>query len=102
MGALLTAGSLLWGPALADDMQVSAGHDLAVQWCSSCHVVAADQARPGTDGVPSFVAIADDPATTEAGLRAFLGTPHSSMPDISLSRQETSDLIAYLMSLKGQ
>lgn len=98
---LLALGLLSSASALADEMQVSAGRALALQWCSSCHVVAKDQPQPATDGVPSFFAIANDPATTEEGLRTFLGTPHASMPNISLSRDEVSSLIAYLMSLKG-
>lgn len=99
--ALLALLLLFSRPAGADDMQVMAGRSLALQWCSSCHLVAKDQPQPATDGVPSFFAIADDPATTADGLRAFLGMPHVSMPDISLSRQETTELIAYLMSLRG-
>jgi len=101
MAALLSAGFLLAKPCAADEMQVSAGHGLARQWCSSCHVIEKDQAQPATDSVPSFFAIANDSTTTEDGLRTFLGTPHASMPNISLSREEVTNLIAYLMSLKG-
>lgn len=99
---LLAGGVLLPGLAVADSMDVSAGRNLALQWCSNCHVVAKGQAQAATDSAPSFFAVANDPSTTEAGLRAFLGTPHPTMPNIALSRDETTDLIDYILSLKGQ
>jgi hypothetical protein len=33
-------------------------------------------------------------------LTVFLRTPHDRMPDLSLTREETDDLIAYILSLK--
>jgi mono/diheme cytochrome c family protein len=46
--------------------------------------------------------VADDPAATEAALRAFLRTPHAAMPDLRLTSDQTDDVIAYILSLKGR
>jgi hypothetical protein len=35
-------------------------------------------------------------------LRAFLQTPHLTMPNLILSAKETDDIIAYLLALKGE
>jgi hypothetical protein len=39
-------------------------------------------------------------STTEAGLAAFLSTPHGKMPDYSLSRNEIRNVSAYILSLR--
>jgi hypothetical protein len=52
--------------------------------------------------VPSFQAVADDPAATEAALRAFLATPHATMPDLRLTHDRTDDVVAYVLGLKGR
>jgi mono/diheme cytochrome c family protein len=79
----------------------TAGADLAREVCARCHVVAADQMiDPGIG--PSLLEVADHPATTEFSLRAFLRTPHATMPNLMLTPEETDDMIAYLITLKGQ
>jgi mono/diheme cytochrome c family protein len=81
-------------PAAGDS---DAGRDLAVTWCSACHLVeqqtaAVTQARPLT-------AIARDRTWTADALRGFLARPHGGMPDLYLTRKEIDDLTAYLDSL---
>lgn len=80
---------------------VEAGRVLALRTCSGCHVVAPRQAPPATDAVPTFAAIARDPAVTEISLRVFLRTPHTRMPDFILTRTETDDVISYILSLRA-
>ena len=86
-------------PALAD---IAEGRALALQWCSSCHLVADRQAQPAVDGVPAFKALANDPSVTEFRLRMFMQTPHPVMPNFMLSRQQTDDLVGYIQSLKDR
>jgi mono/diheme cytochrome c family protein len=74
------------------------GETLARRWCASCHVVSSDQKRASAD-VPSFFDIAK--RKTVGDLTSFLTDPHPKMPDMSLSRQEISDLTAYIRSLAG-
>ena len=56
---------------------------------------------PSAVGAPAFQAVADDPALTEAALRAFLQTSHEDKPTVPLTPEETCDVVAYLQSLKG-
>jgi len=102
LGWLVGALAMMAGQAGAQDVpgDPQAGADLAQEVCAVCHVVAADQ--PSDPGVgPSFLEVADHPATTELGLRAFLQTPHATMPNLMLTPEETDDIISYLLTLKG-
>lgn len=80
---------------------VAAGSHLAATWCSSCHIVGPSAQTGSATGVPTFAAIARMASTTPISLRAFLQTPHARMPDLHLSRDETDNLIAYIISLRG-
>jgi mono/diheme cytochrome c family protein len=103
MRFLPLAASLLIAPAaLAQSAtgDAEAGRVLALKQCSSCHVVAARQAPPSTDAVPTFASIARDPAATEMSLRVFLRSPHARMPDFILSPTEIDDLVSYILSLR--
>jgi mono/diheme cytochrome c family protein len=75
-----------------------AGAQLARQWCSGCHVVAAEQNTPVPQGPPSFQTVAKS-GLTAAQLHAFLSHPHGAMPDLALTRVEIGDLIDYIESL---
>jgi hypothetical protein len=70
-----------------------------VQVCATCHVVVPDQ-QNGNDEVPTFMAIAHKYADKPGFLKAFLVEPHRPMPDLSLTRQQIQDLIAYIESLR--
>lgn len=89
--------SLLANAALAADPV--AGRDLAVRWCSSCHVVpGAPPPQPAQDGVPSFAAIARDYAGKSDGLKGFLVAPHEPMPPLELGVRQIDDLVAFLLA----
>lgn len=77
---------------------VAAGAQLARQWCSGCHQIAAD--APARDAVPGFVSIARRPQTDAATLTAFLRRPHGQMPDFALSEANIRALTAYILSLR--
>ena len=87
------------GAALAQD--ADAGRMVAQTWCANCHTVAA---RPtiSADQVPSFAEIANRPGVTADGLRTFLSAPHGRMPDLSLSRTDIDNAIAYLLTLRAK
>jgi mono/diheme cytochrome c family protein len=90
------------GHAGAQDLpgDPAAGARLAREVCAVCHLVAEDQ--PSDPGIgPSLVEIAAHPATTELSLRAFLQTPHATMPNLMLTPEETDDIISYILTLKG-
>jgi mono/diheme cytochrome c family protein len=76
------------------------GQLMARTWCAHCHAVERGDTQQRADGVPSFVALANDPQQTPERLRAFLARPHGRMPDLNLSPRDRDDLIAYLHSLQ--
>lgn len=95
----LIVGLLLFAPAamgqpLAGDP--AAGRQLARERCSGCHAL---EPRPGDRGM-SFAAIANMASTTSLSLRAFLLTPHPTMPNFRLAPREIDDIVAFILSLR--
>ncbi|QFT29701.1 c-type cytochrome [Roseibium porphyridii] len=78
----------------------SVGKTLALQWCSSCHLVAEDQKTASSVSLPSFYDMAGDPGWTEETLATFLADPHPKMPNMSLQTREIADLARYISSLQ--
>ena len=72
---------------------------MAETWCSACHLVSSKQDRANAD-VPTFSSIAQRLPTDADILAAFIANPHPPMPNLSLSRQEIQDLLAYVATLK--
>ncbi|MFQ5971360.1 MAG: c-type cytochrome [Alphaproteobacteria bacterium] len=90
-------------PAAAQEFpgDPGAGGELALRVCGVCHFVASEQVDPVSAEAPPFDEIAADPAVTELSLRVFLRTPHTQMPDLVLTPQETDDVISYILTLKA-
>ena len=74
------------------------GSQLAQQWCAGCHVTGGKPVGNLQQGPPSFSTIGR--ARTANQLRAFLSHPHGAMPDLSLTRAEINDLVAYIATLR--
>lgn len=72
------------------------GERLAKRWCAECHVVAPDQTSARVDA-PSFASISANRRVPE--ISAFLRVDHPQMPDMSLSRDEIVNLIAWMQTL---
>lgn len=103
LGWLLWALSVMAGGVGAQELpgDPKAGARLAREVCAACHVVAEDQmVDPGVG--PWFIDVAEHPATTVLSLRAFLQTPHATMPNLMLTPEETDDVISYILTLKGE
>ena len=75
------------------------GRQLAMKLCSSCHLVLPMTPSDKSDP-PSFQSVADLPSTTGISLNVFLHSNHRNMPDFIISRADSNDLIAYILSLK--
>lgn len=95
--SMFMVASVLSTEASAADVQQ--GKTLAKQWCSNCHLIVADQGTGG-DAASTFGAIAETAAERNDDLRAWLADPHPPMPDLSLTRVEIDDLLAYIESLE--
>ena len=76
------------------------GKDFALGVCAECHLVAEDQGTWPLSDAPPFREVANSPGMTELALRAFLQTPHRTMPNIVLTPEETDNIIAYILTLK--
>ncbi len=84
------------GPALAAD--ADHGLTLAKRWCAACHIVESGQ-KTATEA-PPFASIAKRPDFDAAKIAFFLLDPHPKMPNMQLTRNETSDIAAYIATLK--
>ncbi|WP_245928425.1 c-type cytochrome [Bosea psychrotolerans] len=102
-GLLMLCAALLGAvPALAQSIgDARAGREVATSLCSQCHQI--DGASRDPRRVPpGFGAVADMASQTELSLRVFLQTPHGNMPRYQLTRDETDDVIAYILSLRAR
>jgi cytochrome c2 len=75
------------------------GSEIAQRWCADCHMVSPDQPIASPD-VPTFMEIVRRAPDDLSTLQGFLADPHPPMPEMSLTRQEIRDLIAYLATLR--
>lgn len=91
----IMSAAMATGAVAAD---VKHGEKLARQWCANCHVIGGEQAAGG-DAAPTFASIAETAAERTDDLKAWLADPHPPMPDLSLTRYEIDDLLAYIESL---
>ena len=85
----------------AGDAQAAAprGENLVQSWCSQCHSVKPDQTSPNP-AAPRFPDVAAEPSMTEYALRAFLKTPHPTMPNIMMNADDIDDIVSYILSLR--
>jgi mono/diheme cytochrome c family protein len=98
VGSALIVACILLAPGLANAAgDARSGRQIAQRWCASCHLVVPEQTT-GSPDVPSFQAIARSEDLTESLLTGFLSSSHPRMPDMSLSRREIADLVAYIRS----
>jgi mono/diheme cytochrome c family protein len=98
-----TVACLLAISALGNSASLAAdaahGREIAQRWCASCHLVTPEQRQGSADAAP-FSTIARMPNMDAPHIAFLLLDPHPKMPDMSLTRNEASDLAAYIASLK--
>lgn len=102
--AIIMAAAIAAGLAPVDAARAAgdaaAGHALARQWCTSCHIV--EEGGPGPDTAPPFATIARLHAGDRSWLRAWLSSPHPPMPNFNLAREQIDDIVAYLNSFTAR
>jgi len=93
---LALAMTLATSGALAAD--AGNGGRLAERWCADCHVVTPSQRGANADA-PAFATIAKMAGFDAQRLAFFLLDPHPKMPNMALTRNEASDIAAYIATL---
>ena len=97
----LMAFLLAGGRAPAQQIgQPGLGLILAKRICSECHAVEKGVASSPNILAPRFEDIANTPGMTQTALSAALQTSHSTMPNVVLTGDDLSHIIAYILSLK--
>jgi mono/diheme cytochrome c family protein len=96
---LCLAASLGVAPAAAQEGNAEAGHELASQLCTACHIVGNE--RSGSDMAPPFPVIARNPRLSLEQLHGWGGPGHPMLPDLALTPAQVADINAYLDSLRG-
>ena len=91
--------AVLSGTAAQSAFEAANGKVLAEKWCASCHLVSPDQAKASADA-PTFASIASRSDKDIDRLAFFLLDPHPVMPTFNLSRDQITDVVAYIRSLK--
>jgi mono/diheme cytochrome c family protein len=91
----------LIAPVLAQDApgDIASGRHIADALCAACHQIDLGQPEKST-AAPGFAQVAKLPSTTALALNVFLQSSHTHMPNYQLTRQETDDIVAFIMSLK--
>lgn len=87
------------GTAQAQPGDPVVGRALALELCSTCHLVPGSL-RPVPDGVPSFTAIARSWTDPQALADRMIVPPHPAMPPPPLTNQQRRDLAAWILSLR--
>ncbi len=95
-GALIISAMFVSASAFAADPDH--GKTLAERWCVNCHLVGPNQPSATTDA-PPFASVAKRPDFNESRLAFFLLDPHPKMPNMQLTRDDATDLAAYIASL---
>jgi mono/diheme cytochrome c family protein len=100
--ALAAAVIALVSPAAAQSPGDAAkGARLAFGICAQCHAVGRGSARSPDPMAPRFSSVATTPGMTDMALRVWLLSAHPTMPNFVLTKDETDDLVAYIMGLKA-
>ena len=96
LAATFSTAAITSGGVSADP---GAGKSLAQKWCAECHSIGGDRPSPNL-AAPTFAQVAAQPSITEYTLRAFLRTPHETMPNITFTPDQMDDIVDYIISLK--
>jgi mono/diheme cytochrome c family protein len=103
LSAALLAGCVGAERSVRADAGVARGEAVVAQWCADCHAIPglrAPRERPGEG--PGFREIAERPGRDARYLAAFLREDHFPMTTFRLFEQEKDDVVAYVLSLRGE
>lgn len=102
LSILLVAGAPAAAAQSLEKVDAANGERLVRKLCVNCHQVAPDSGDPVLADVPGFREVANRPGMTREAIETFVLNPHPPMPQVQLTRDELSDISAYIMSLRGE
>lgn len=85
---------ILWAAPATAAGDAATGADVALRWCTACHLIRPLASGPVLQGPPTFQEMARERSLDR--LRAFLASPHAPMPPIDLSARDIDNLLAYI------
>lgn len=93
---------LLWarGAASQENGNADRGKALARTACAECHAIEPGEQRSPKPDAPTFERIAATPGMTSTALEVFMQSPHLTMPNLIIKRDDRADLSAYILSLR--
>jgi mono/diheme cytochrome c family protein len=68
--------------------------------CAGCHAVGRGESRSALPTAPPFERVANTPGMTPIALNHLLHSSHETMPNIILSADDESHLVAYIWNLR--
>lgn len=95
--ALIATASPLAAQGLKGD--AASGRQFAENWCSGCHNIEGQTARPGDLG-PPFSSVANRRSTARSGLIRFLYSQHKVMPLFEIELDDATNVATYIVSLR--
>jgi mono/diheme cytochrome c family protein len=99
-----TAIAVIMLPMIANAVELGdaqQGLTYAKRVCAECHAVEAGEEQSPHLNAPTFDAVAKTPGMTERALIVWLQTSHPTMPNLVIPDDDTDNIIAYIMSLRG-
>ncbi len=69
--------------------------------CAACHATGAQERVSPLKAAIPFAELAGNPAVSALALRVMLQTSHRTMPNLSLTPDQTAAVIAYILNLRG-
>jgi mono/diheme cytochrome c family protein len=98
-GAILVLSAHTSGAGDVGNARV--GLEFARTHCAGCHAIAFDDIASPNPDAPPFKWVADTKGLTRTALVVLFQSPHPTMPNLVLSPEETDNVIAYILSLRG-
>jgi mono/diheme cytochrome c family protein len=97
---LVAAAPAFAGAPVTNAPDPANGQELASKLCSNCHLIGSGQQEQANADIPSFHEIANKQGQTAGSIMAHIILPKHPMPTIPLTKNELSDLAAYILSLR--
>jgi len=83
-----------------ETLDIANGEALAQRLSVNCHQIKPDATETMLSDVTGFSEVTNRPGMTAEKIEASVLSPHRAMPTIQFSREELTDISAYIMSLR--